>query len=506
MNKPTKIENFRYFVYCRKSTDEDNRQVQSIDSQIAEAKEYALANKLEVVQVFTESKTAKEPGREIFNQMIELLENGVANAIISWHPDRLARNSIDGGRIIYLMDRGVIKDLKFPTYWIDNSPQGKFSLSLAFGQSKYYVDSLSQNIKRGQKTKLKKGEWPTQALLGYLNRDRKIVPDPEKFYLVQKLFYEYGSGNYTMAEIRLESFKWGLRSKGGNMLSKSMIQNTLKNPFYAGVLVYSGERYEGTHTPVINIGKFLQIQKVMKIKGKPSMLKRKKGTTMYHGLFYCGECGCSITSEVKKGHTYYRCTKKKGTCSQRYIREEEVNIQIKEQLKRISIDVEVKQAILAGLKERNKIETGAYIGSLDFWHNEIKKIELKKSRFYDLYSDGSIPKEDLDLQIGQLVMDLQSAKQTVKECEKAGNRWLEQYERMIIVAHMAHLIFSKGDLYDRRELLISVGSNFILKDKKIEFTWLEPFDIIVDHKGSTDWLRDLDSNQDRRLQRPLSYH
>jgi DNA invertase Pin-like site-specific DNA recombinase len=96
MNKPPRIENYRYFVYCRKSTDEDNRQVQSIDSQIAEAKEYALANKLEVVQVFTESKTAKEPGREIFNQMIELLEKGVANAIIAWHPDRLARNSIDG--------------------------------------------------------------------------------------------------------------------------------------------------------------------------------------------------------------------------------------------------------------------------------------------------------------------------------------------------------------------------------------------------------------------------
>lgn len=258
--------------------------------------------------------------------------------------------------------------------------------------------------------------------------------------------------------------------------------------------------------PIVNIGKFLQVQKIMKMKGKPSMLKRKKGMSMYHGLFHCGECGCSITSEIKKGHTYYRCTKKKGTCSQKYIREELLNEQIETQLKRISIDEDVQKAILAGLKERNKIETDAYIGSLDFWNNEVKKIELKKSRLLDLYSDGIIPKEDLDLQIGQLVMESQNAKQTLKECEKAGNRWLEQYERMIIVARMAHLVFTTGDHYDRKEVLISVGSNFILENKKIEFTWLEPFDCIVDHTGSTTWLRDIDSNYDSRLQRPVSYH
>lgn len=40
------------------------------------------------------------------------------------------------------------------------------------------------------------------------------------------------------------------------------------------------------------------------------------------GLLRCGECGCSITAEKQKGHTYYRCTKKRGACSQPYVREE----------------------------------------------------------------------------------------------------------------------------------------------------------------------------------------
>src|SRR3989338_6163512 len=109
----------KYIAYCRKSTDEK------------------------------EAQTAKIPGRKVFADLIRKIEEGSVDGIISWNPDRLARNSIDGGKIIYLVDEGKLKDLKFPTHWFDNTPQGKFMLSIAFGQSKYYVDNLSENVKRG---------------------------------------------------------------------------------------------------------------------------------------------------------------------------------------------------------------------------------------------------------------------------------------------------------------------------------------------------------------------
>jgi hypothetical protein len=47
---------------------------------------------------------------------------GQVNGIVAWHPDRLARNSMDGGKIIYLLDTGHLLDLKFPTFWFDNTP------------------------------------------------------------------------------------------------------------------------------------------------------------------------------------------------------------------------------------------------------------------------------------------------------------------------------------------------------------------------------------------------
>ena len=130
----------KYFVYCRKSTEEEDRQMLSIDAQLRELKEFALREKLDIVQIFTESKSAKAPGRPVFNKMLGMLKKGEADGIIAWNPDRMARNSKDGGEIIFMIDQGYIKDLKFPTYLYDGSPHGKFNLSLAFGFSKLFLD------------------------------------------------------------------------------------------------------------------------------------------------------------------------------------------------------------------------------------------------------------------------------------------------------------------------------------------------------------------------------
>ena len=106
----------KYFIYTRKSTDSEERQVMSLESQLSELKEFAAKEKLEIVASLSEAQTAKEPGRKIFAEMLDRICAGEAGGILAWHPDRLARNSIDGGKIIYLLDTGKILDLKFPTF------------------------------------------------------------------------------------------------------------------------------------------------------------------------------------------------------------------------------------------------------------------------------------------------------------------------------------------------------------------------------------------------------
>jgi len=104
----------KYFIYARKSTDEPERQILSIEAQIEELREFANKEGLEVLKTYIESQTAKKPGRPIFNEMLSDIEKGKADGILAWHPDRLARNSMDGGKIIYLIDAGKMQSLNSP--------------------------------------------------------------------------------------------------------------------------------------------------------------------------------------------------------------------------------------------------------------------------------------------------------------------------------------------------------------------------------------------------------
>ncbi len=170
----------KYFLYARKSTEDKERQVMSIEAQLAELAEYAKRENIDITERFIESKSAKKPGREIFNEMIQkIYASKEAVGILAWHPDRLARNSVDGGQVIYLIDIGKIASLRFPTFWFEPTPQGLFMLQVAFGQSKYYSDNLSENVKRGIRQKLRRGEWPGLAPFGYVNnpKTRTIEPD-----------------------------------------------------------------------------------------------------------------------------------------------------------------------------------------------------------------------------------------------------------------------------------------------------------------------------------------
>ncbi|MBI3816812.1 recombinase family protein [Candidatus Peregrinibacteria bacterium] len=227
----------KYVLYARKSSESEERQALSIEAQIAELREFAAKERLEIVASFEEAKTAKEPGRTVFGEMLDTLVREEAEGILAWHPDRLARNSVDGGRIIHMLDTAKLKDLKFPTMTFENTPQGKFMLSIAFSQSKYYVDNLSENVKRGIRQKLRRGEWPTLAPVGYINnpKTRNIQHDSEKAPLVRKAFELYATGDHTLYSLRQALADMGLRNVSGKLLPVSGIQKLLQNHNSRGV-------------------------------------------------------------------------------------------------------------------------------------------------------------------------------------------------------------------------------------------------------------------------------
>ena len=483
----------RYFLYARKSTDEEDRQILSIEAQVTETKEYAIKENLQIAQEFIESKSAKIPGRPIFNEMMSLLQKGKADAILSWHPDRLARNSLDGGKIIYLVDKGVIKDLRFPTYRFDNTAQGKFMLSIAFGQSKYYIDNLSENIKRGIRQKVRNGVYPSLAPVGYLNdpKSRNIIIDTTKAPLVRKIFELYASGEYTLDRLKDTITSLGFRTTNDKMIGVSKLRLILTNPFYYGMFEYWNELFEGTHEPIITKKLFEKCQQVMKRRGKP---RKAKHRFIFRGLMKCGECGRMITAEIHKDYVYYRCTKRYTSCSQKYIREEALLKQIKGIFQKVSLCDDWASKILRELEKDRLRDVQSSRPHQQNLERDMNSMDIKINRLVDIYLEGAITKDEYTKKKESLLNKKKDLQENLRDFADVGDNWFEQARSFVTLLNRASYLMRGGNLESQKEFLEKIGSNFILKERRLIFSaegTLRPY---LSHTPFSTWWRRRKSN------------
>jgi len=479
-----------YFLYARKSTDEEDRQVLSLESQLHELRQHAQREELAVVEEFIEAKTAKSPGRPIFNLMMEQVEAGKAQGILAWHPDRLARNSVDGGKIIYLADTGKLTDLRFPTYRFDNTAQGKFMLSIAFGQSKYYVDNLAENVKRGLRAKLRRGEWANTAPLGYRkDRDaRTVVPHPEKAVLVRKLFEAYATGDYSLEEMYREAVRWRLTGLTGKPVYKSGIAFALRNPFYYGLMRWDGDLYEGSHPPLVSKKLFDRVQEVLALQAKP--MKNGVVKFPFTGLIRCGECGCMITAEIQKGHTYYHCTKRKRdvSCTQKFLREEALLAQIERALAKIKLDQGMADNIVARWEAEEQAASNASLALSRQIAGQLQGLDEKLERLVDLHVAQEITPEEYQRKRAKWLGQKQELKEKLAGLKKGAVGWFEPARAFLTDCVRIGSVSAQGNPAAHRQFLKMVGSNFLLKNRTLLFSYKLPFSLVTKNSGFKNWL------------------
>jgi len=458
------------------------------------------SEKLDVIETREEAKSAKAPGRPVFNELLRRIERGEADGILAWHPDRLARNALDGGRIIHLLDTGNLISLKFPTYTFENTSQGKFMLAIMFGQSKYYVDSLAENVRRGNRAKRERGWLPNMAPMGYLNGrspagEKIIVPDPVRFPVLQRLWKLFLSGGYSVPQLlRIATVEMGLRTPkrrriGGNPLSVSGIYRIFNNPFYTGQIVYKDRMYPGKHEPMITLAEFARAQALL---GKVNRPRAKAHEFAYTGLIRCGTCGGSITAERKTNrygyrYVYYHCSHKIAgkPCRERCIEERKLEAQIVAFLRRIHLDQKEVDQALAAVEEERKKEHGLDRGIRESLEKAINASQrsmetLTKLRYRELITDDEFVRQRAELNREEL---------TLKErlASLGTEQWIEPSRNLFSFSNRAVFWLTHGTTMEKRLILATIGSNLTVTEKKLNIDARKPFEILKEKNGLSTW-------------------
>ena len=472
----------RYFLYARKSTDVEDKQVLSIEAQLAELRALAKRAGLEIAEEFVEKRSAKMPGRLVFEDMLKRVERGDAQGVVCWKIDRLSRNPVDSGRISWLLQQGVIQ--KIVTHDKTYLPHDNVLLmSVEFGMANQYIRDLSVNVTRGLRQKARQGVYPSTAPLGYLNDPytKTIVVDRRKAPLVRKAFELYAKNESRLEDIAQFLFERGIKTGatrgwnkgGGRPLKKDQITFLLSNPFYFGHFAYSGEMYEGTHTPIVSKELFDRVQKILALRSRAHH-KATNEPQAYCGLLRCGECGFSITAEDKvkrqkngnvHRYIYYRCTKKKAAvhCSQPYVREEALDSQLSDLLAKFVLPPHWAKELnrMAEKDAANAAQTTAT--SVQAMQAKIAELDGKIARITDLFVEQDIERGDYLDRKRALMSEKKSMQERILLLEANTAVWLEPMRAWLKDASLLDEAAQSKDLPSKKSSLQKIfGSNHTL--------------------------------------------
>ncbi len=531
----------KVFIYRRKSSEQEDRQALSLESQAAELQDLCTALHVEAPDFdFGEAKSAKYPNkRPLFAQMLKEIEKSTEGSkIVVWNADRLSRNSVDTGALIYLLDIEKLTEIVTPSQTFKNTPNDKFLLSLLCSQAKLDNDNKSISVKRGLKTKAEKGHLPSGAKPGYINDkfaekgNKTIMDDPERFPLIKKAWELMISGLYNPPQV-LEKLnnEWGFRTPkhrkiGGNPMSRSAIYKVFSDPFYYGMFEYpegSGVWYRGKHNPMITKEQFERVQILIGGVNKP---KPKTHEFPFTGMMKCGGCGAAVTAEEKWqtkcsscrhkfsslnrtecpkcktkisemtnpkiGHyIYYHCTKRKdANCSQQWVDATTLEKQINELISTIEIPESFKLWAIKKLNKLNDLEVQSQTSVISSLQNAYKDClqklnNLNKLKICPQNSDGTLlTDEEFVSQKLPLMQEKRELEDKMKKEGEQVEKWLELSEKTFNFARYAHTWFKDGDLKTKKAILQGIGSNLILKDKRISLDLLKPFQYIQEKQNA----------------------
>jgi len=485
----------KYITYLRKSSESEDRQVQSIERQQDETARLIEIYSANVVESIVESRSAMMPNnRPGFSTMVKLIERGKANGIICWHINRLARNPYEWGVIHQLLvDKKLVsiitRDREF------TSDDNLLIMSVEGGLSSQYSRDLGKSVKSGMEKKAKMGHPPFKARVGYLNTKsavrgtNSIIIDPDRWPVIRKAFDMLLSMAYTVPQIyRVLKDDYNFRTQPANKhLSRSNLYSIFNDSFYYGCFMYNGQLYQGNYKAMITPEEYDRAQLILGRYGRP---RPKHNIFNFTGFIRCGECTAAITATRKtklikstgalKEYIFYHCTKRKANipCNVvHYLHEWQLEEMIIQELAQYDIKECFKNWGKELLQEYNNAEA-AQTEQLQIVQRQAEaKLNNEINSLLDMRIAGEISAEVYKNKRSEKEASLVKLQASYKNAIENSKQWYLDVENMLDFATAIVERFKNGDVKVKKEICQRFGWNWTLKDKKLfidKAKWLEP--------------------------------
>jgi hypothetical protein len=369
-----------------------------------------------------------------------------------------------------------------PTQTFRPQDDNTILLYIEFGMAQKYIDDLSRNIRRGNRAKLERGGWPNRAPQGYLNDrlEKTILVDPERFPLIRSAWELLLAGKSVVSIWKTMNQEWGYRTRRGSAIGLSSLYKIFTNPFYYGLMERREGVFRGTHKPMITETEFWRAQELLGKRGRP---RPKRYRFAYTGLIRCGECGGMVTAEHKvnrygRRYIYYHCTKRQG-CSQGSIEARTLEAQIEAYLARLAINPRFLEWIFlwADRSAEDDALTRARVAeqrqdSLGLAKKQL--VTLTQLRTRELIGD-----EEFVAERRRLLAEITELEAQATQPDAPCQAKLATVQTFVFAA-TAREWFASGGPDVKRQILQTIGSNLVLKDKILSIQAPKPIRMIAD--------------------------
>jgi site-specific DNA recombinase len=410
----------RFVIYTRCSTDDQAQgDYTTLDAQAHHCKNmmdafgYELAdfgNKGIVTDDGYSGKDLNRPG--IQSILKDIQKNKSFDGIIFFRLDRLTRNPRDLYGMIDLFKAKEVDFLSVRENLDSSTAIGRVVIGIIGLLSAFERELTGERVKASAIARARQGKWVAgKPPFGYMQvKDGEPLPNGRQPHKIEidpaiapyiKLIFELAADNKSLSEIGNTLIQNKVPTSWNLIWRKQTVAKIIKNPFYKGIISYSGETHKGNHPAIIDDLLWEKANRMISanLPGHRFVKIIKDYACRLKGIAFCGKCGSALVSTIAHSHTgktfyYYECSRarQKLGCDTKRISATAFDEAVIDFFRRASKDQEIIVNAMGNAIKDSTTKLEVFDKEIRGLEKKLAKVKESAEKLLNLALEKAIPK------------------------------------------------------------------------------------------------------------------